>query len=73
MTNRPILFKNLTKVAFYGENDEIYRNIEKCLTIALWEFCRSNVFNSLILKITGVCMLPGQQWKEHRKFNNYSC
>ena len=61
MTNRPILFKNFTKVEFYGENDKIYRNIRKCLTIALWEVCRSNVFNSLILRITGVCTLPWQQ------------
>ena len=58
MTNRPILFKNLTKVEFNRANDKIIRNIEKCLTIALWEFWRSNVFNSLILRITGVCTLP---------------
>ena len=32
------LFKNLTKVQFYEENDEISRNIEHCMTIALWEF-----------------------------------
>ena len=64
MTNRPILFKNLTKVEFWRENDKIYRNIEKCLTIALWEFCRSNVFNTLILIIiTGVCRLPWPQEK----------
>ena len=38
MTNRLILLKNLTKVEFYGENDEMNRNIENCMTIALWEF-----------------------------------
>ena len=48
MTNRLTLFKNFTKVEFYGENDEINRKIENCMTIALWEFCWSNVFNSLM-------------------------
>ena len=61
MTNRLVLFKNFTLAEFYGENDEINRNIENCLTIALWEFCRSNVFNFLILRIKGVCMLQWQQ------------
>ena len=35
MTNRLILFKNFTIVEFYGENDEINRNIENLMTIAL--------------------------------------
>ena len=61
MTNRLILFKNFTEEEFYGENDEINRNIENLMTIALWEFFWSNVFNSLILRITWVCMLPWQQ------------
>ena len=43
MTNRLILFKNFTIVEFYGENDEINRNIENLMTIALWEFFWSNV------------------------------
>ena len=38
MTKKLILFKNLTKVQFYEENDEISRNIENFMTIALWEF-----------------------------------
>ena len=67
MTNKLILLKNLTKVEFYEENDEISRNIENCMTIALWEFFGSNVFNSLILRITRVCMFPWRQLKEHRK------
>ena len=55
------LFKTFSKVEFYGENDEINRNIEDLMTIALWEFFWSNVFNPLILRITRVCMLPWQQ------------
>ena len=61
MKNRLILFKTSTKVEFYGENDERNRNIENLITIALWELFWSNVFNPLILRITGVCMLPWQQ------------
>ena len=38
MTKKLILFKKLTKVQFYEENGEISRNIENCMTIALWEF-----------------------------------
>ena len=38
MTKKLILFKNLTKVQFYEENDEISRNIENVMTIALLEF-----------------------------------
>ena len=38
MTNKLILLKKLTKVEFYEENDEISRNIENFMTIALWEF-----------------------------------
>ena len=67
MTNKLILLKNLTKVEFYEENDEISRNIENFMTIALWEFFESNVFNSLILRITRVCMFPWRHLKEHRK------
>ena len=37
MTNKLILLKNLTKVEFYEENDEISRNIENYMAIALWE------------------------------------
>ena len=37
MTNRLILLENLTKVEFDEENDEINRNIENLMTIALWE------------------------------------
>ena len=58
MKNRLILFKTFTDTEFYGENDEIIKNIENLMTSALWEFFRSNVFNPLILRITGVCMLP---------------
>ena len=61
MKNRLILFKTPIKVEFYGENDEINRNIENLITIALWELFWSNVFNPLILRITGVCMSPWQQ------------
>ena len=61
MKNRLILFKNFTLTEFYGENDEINRNIENLMTIALWEFFLSNVFNPLILRITEVSMLPWQQ------------
>ena len=38
MTNKLILLKNLIKIDFYEENDEISRNIENVMTIALWEF-----------------------------------
>ena len=39
MTNKLILLKNnSTKVDFYEENNAISRNIENCMTIALWEF-----------------------------------
>ena len=61
MKNRLILFKTCTKVEFYGENDEMNRKFENLITIALWEFFWSNVFNPSILRITGVCMLPWQQ------------
>ena len=61
MKNRLILFKTFTDVEFYGENDEINRNIESSTTIALWEFFWSNVFNPLFLRIMGGCMLPWQQ------------
>ena len=61
MKNRLILFKTFMKADFYGENDEIIRNIENLMTIALWAFFWSNVFNPLILRITGTCMLPWQQ------------
>ena len=61
MKKRLKLFKIFTKIEFYGENDEINQNIENVMTIALWEFFRNNVFNPLILRITGVCMLPWQQ------------
>ena len=61
MKNRLILFKTFTKVEFYGETDEINITIENLMTIALWEFFWSNVFNPFILRITGVCMLPWQQ------------
>ena len=33
-----ILFKTFTKLEFYGGNDEINRNIENVIPIALWEF-----------------------------------
>ena len=49
------------KVEFHGENDEIERNIESFMTVALWEFFWYNVFNPLVLRITEVCMLPWQQ------------
>ena len=58
LKNRLILFKTFTNVEFYGEDNEINRNIEKLMTIALWEFFWLNVFNSFILRITRVCMLP---------------
>ena len=61
MKNRQILFKTFTKVEFHGENDEMKRNIESFMTIALWEFFWYNVFNSLLLRITEVCMLQCQQ------------
>ena len=61
MKSRLILFKTSTKEELYGENDEINRNIENLITIALWELFWSNVFNPLILRISGVCMLPWQQ------------
>ena len=60
MRNRQILLKTFTVVEFYGENDEMNRNIENLMTIALWEFCWSNVFNPLIFRITGVCIFPWQ-------------
>ena len=58
MKNRLILFRTLTKVEYYGENNEINRKIENLITIVLLEFFWSNVFNPLILSITGVCRLP---------------
>ena len=61
MKNRQILFKTFTKVEFHGENDEIESNIESFMTIALWEFFWYNVVNTLVLRITEVCMLPWQQ------------
>ena len=61
MKNRQILLKTFTVVEFYGENDEMNRNIKNLMIIALWEFCWSNVLNPLILRITGVCMLLWQQ------------
>ena len=61
MKNRQILFKTFTKVEFHGENDEIERNIESFMTIALWEFFWYNVVNPLVWRITEVCMLPWQQ------------
>ena len=36
--NMLILFKTFTKLEFYGGNDEINRNIENVIPIALWEF-----------------------------------
>ena len=65
MRNRQILLKTFTVVEFYGENDEMNRNIENLMTIALWEFCWSHVFNPLIFRITGVCIFPWQHYKEH--------
>ena len=38
MTNKLILLKNLIRIEFCEENDEISRNIENCMTIVLWEF-----------------------------------
>ena len=35
MKNRVILFKTFTDVEFYGENDQINRNIENSMTIAI--------------------------------------
>ena len=61
MKNRQILFKTFTKVEFHGENDEMKRNIEGFMTIALWEFFRYNIFNPLVLRMTEVRMLPLQQ------------
>ena len=61
MKNRQILFKTSTTVEFHGENDEIKRNIESFMTIALWEFFWYNVVNPLILRMTEVCMLPWQR------------
>ena len=54
MKNRQILFKTFTKVELHGENDEIERNIESFMTIALWELFWYNVFNPLVLRITGM-------------------
>ena len=45
MKNRLIMFKTFTKVELYGETDEINITIENLMTIALWEFRWSNVFN----------------------------
>ena len=61
MKKRLKFFKIFTKLEFYGENDEINQNIGNLMTIALWGFFWYNVFNPLILRITGVCMLPWQQ------------
>ena len=61
LKNRLILFQTHTNVEFYGEDNEINRNIENLMTIALWEFFWLNVFNSFILRITMVCMLPWQK------------
>ena len=61
MRNRLTLFKTVTDIEFYEENDEMNRNIEDLMTIASWEFIWSNVFNSLILRVPGVCWLPWQQ------------
>ena len=61
MKNRLILLKTFTDIEFYGEYDKKIKNIENLMTIALWEFFRSIVFNPLIFRITGVCMLPWQQ------------
>ena len=61
MKNRQILLKIFTVIEFYGENDEMNRNIGYLMTIAFWEFYWSNVFNPLIFKITELCMLPWQQ------------
>ena len=58
MKKRLKLFKTFTKVEFYEKNDEINQNIENLMTIALWEFFWSNIFDPLILRITGVCVLP---------------
>ena len=55
--NRQILLKTFTVVEFYGGNDEMNRNIENLMTIASWEFCLSNFFNPVILRIMGVWML----------------
>ena len=57
------LFKTFSKVEFYGENDEINRNIENLMTIALWEFFWANVFNPLILRITGYACYHGNSIK----------
>ena len=61
MKNRQILLKTFTVVEFYGGNHEMNRNIENLMTIALWEFCWSNVLNPVTLRIMGVWMLPWQQ------------
>ena len=61
MRNRLTLFKTFTDIEFYEENDEMNRNIEDLMTIASWEFFWSNVFNSSILRVPGVCWLPWQQ------------
>ena len=58
--SRLTLFKTFTNVEFYGENNEMNKNIENLITIALWEFFWLNFFNPLILRITMVCMLPWQ-------------
>ena len=60
LKKRLILFKIFANVELYGENNEINKNIENLMTIALWEFFWLNDFNPLILRITIVCMLPWQ-------------
>ena len=61
MQKRQILFKDFTSVEICGENNEISRNIENLITIALWEFFWWIVLNPLILNIGRVCMLPWEQ------------
>ena len=61
LKNRLIVFKTFTNVEFHGENNEINRNVETLVTIALWVFFRLNVFNPSIMRIMMVCMLPWQQ------------
>ena len=38
MKIRLLLFKTFTKVEFCGKNDEINRNVQNLMTIALWNF-----------------------------------
>ena len=61
MKNRVILFKTFTDIEYHGKNDKIIGNIENSMTIALWEFFWSNVFNPLTFRIMGICLLPWQQ------------